>query len=184
MKLSFFRHPGVVIPDHNEQDGPQKKAVEVQDSDFAEGYDDLAKKLGVKCKMLSKLEKFLHEHAIQIYDLAAVEKYMDKKGEWCWYPLRAKDCVETKDHVWRITRSTPHKYPGSYGYQDNHQYDKPVPFPVLLTVKAIHDHFGEDALFLVAAPAQHPDPFLGVMQRSNFGRLFVVERWDEPSFRS
>lgn len=64
-------------------------------------------------------------------------------------------------------------------------YDKPVPMPVLLTVKAIRTKH-PDARFYVsdelheqeAAPIR--DPFLMVVLG---GVHMIVERWDEPNYR-
>lgn len=61
------------------------------------------------------------------------------------------------------------------------QYTKAVPFPALLTVERIKETIPE-AGFYVSDFIEVPraDPFLLVVVG---GERFIVERWDEPSFR-
>jgi hypothetical protein len=160
-------------------DGPQKIAPVTEDKEFALQYDTLASELGVQRRVYSKLKEVLEELSIQVYDQAAVERYMDEKGYWSWYPLRGID----SRHVDGFSRETPHINSSLYGGSNRSQYDKQVPYPVLMTVKSLVDKMGDDVLFFVAAMSSHPDPFLAVMQRSAQGQIFIVERWAEPSFR-
>lgn len=163
---------------------PTKTSLVVETEDFSKQYDSLADILGVSCRMSSSgLAAFLREQDIQVFDLAAVERYMDKKGTWSWYPLRLSDRPKPDGSDWALARHIAHDFPSLYGSQNNQLYNKPVPYPVLVTVKTIVDRFGDDVLFLVAAPASHPDPFLAVLQRSNWTKMFVIERWNEPGFR-
>jgi hypothetical protein len=161
-------------------DGPQKTALVTEDKEFALQYDTLASELGVQRRVYSKLKEVLEELSIQAYDQAAVERYMDEKGYWSWYPLRG---VDNYSWIEGFTRETSNAHPALYGSVSRAQYDKQVPYPVLMTVKSLVDKMGDDVLFFVAAIASHPDPFLAVMQRSAQGKIFIVERWAEPSFR-
>lgn len=150
------------------------------DEVFVQSYDELAGRLGVAARakvVISKLQSVLMEESIHVYDLAHVEKYMDGKGYWGWFPLRP---IDVKFSV-LIGRVTPTNYATLYGVTETEVYPKAVPYPVLLTVDKILQRC-DSAYFFVAAPQTHPDPFLGVLSAQNSG-LFVIERWDEPSFR-
>lgn len=124
----------------------------------------------------------LKEEGLSLYDLANVERYLDKKegrNYWTWYPLRDKD-VEWRHAVKRVTR-------GSYsssGQVSNTWYQQPIPLPVLLTVDRLVERLGDEPRFYVAAIASPPDPFLAVTStRDEKHTLYVIERWDEPGFR-
>jgi hypothetical protein len=103
---------------------------------------------------------------------------------WCWRPLRGKDKTvrpeveqgwaystpETNDSIW--PEATP--------------YDKPLPLPVLLTVKEVSAEF-PTARFYVSDEVhsyEHRDPvldpFLLVVVETE---RFIIERWDEPGYR-
>jgi hypothetical protein len=90
---------------------------------------------------------------------------------WGWRPLRAQD--QTAGHT-NSKNGTIQRGAAPYG--------KPIPYPVLLTVKAIRDEFPTAKFFV--SDEMHaeriPDPFLMV---EIGGERFIVERWDEPSFR-
>lgn len=169
--------------------GPKKTAVVIEsDPEFETKYDSLARELGVAHRVVTRrreLLTYLRDNEIEIYDLAKVEEYMDKKGRWAWFPLRAVDCREPSYRSWDLDRVTTTDYPSSFGSSKAEVYSKPVPYPVLCTVKTISDAFpGHELIFLVAAIDTHPDPFLGCRFRNDPDRtVIVIERWDEPSFR-
>lgn len=150
-----------------------------------EGYNTLAEKIGIAARERgqSTLARYLAENSIPVYSQEAVERYMDKKGYWAWFPLRKADMPPTAGNIWVLKRKTPTNYASLYGASKATQYQEAVPYPVLLTVESIVEKFGKDALFLIAALDEHPDPFLACMLHSEFGRMFIIERWDEPGFR-
>lgn len=145
----------------------------------------LASKLGVASMVSLKVPSVLpvlKEEGCRLYNTSAVERWMDKKGYWKWYGLRAVDAT----HAFKIHRVTAHGYPTLYGAggQRWQVYDKIVPAEVLLTVERIADRLSAEALFFVAAVDDHPDPFLAVMSaHDEKNTLYVIERWDEPGFR-
>jgi hypothetical protein len=150
--------------------------------DFGEEYNRLAAKVGILARAQTQavtIPRILAEEAIHVYDLARVEKYMDKKGYWDWYFLRPQD-----DGKLLPRRKTFTSRPNVYGAYHFFGYKEPVPFPVLLTVDKIVERVGSEAMFFVAALSYDPDPFLAVMSRYDWTRtMYVIERWDEPSFR-
>ncbi|MBU6430224.1 MAG: hypothetical protein KGR26_14505, partial [Cyanobacteria bacterium REEB65] len=62
-------------------------------------------------------------------------------------------------------------------------YKKPIPMPVLLTVREISKAFPSAQFFVSDEASEMPgapkDPFLLVRLH---GENFIVERWDEPGF--
>lgn len=75
-----------------------------------------------------------------------------------------------------------------HGNANDQVYDQPIPYPVLLTVEKIEKRFetNDELVFMVSdltSETVRPldaDPFLAVYAGDS--RLFIVERWDEPSF--
>lgn len=141
---------------------------------------------------------FLSESGILVYPMPKVHAYLtgqygaEKKDEdrsswtgmvatWVWHPLRSADQNESATN-WDARRQTRHSKNGSVAREQS-VYGKPLPLPVLLTVEKIATRF-PDALFFVSDEYHAPpimDPFLMVLYG---GEQFVVERWDEPSFRA
>lgn len=148
--------------------------------DVREEYNRVATKLGIQQRIdhptvTSRLRTALTELSLSVYDQSAVEQYMDKKGQWTWNPL--KECGSDVE----IPRVTPHDYPTIYGGTSWHRiYTDPVPLPVLLTAEQILSRCSS-ARFFVAAIDK--DPFLGVLLKSSHPEFYIVERWNEPSFR-
>ena len=152
------------------------------DPDFGEEYNRIASKIGIVARAQTQaitIPRILAEEAIHVYDLARVEKYMDKQGYWDWYFLRPQD-----DGSLLPRRKTSTSRPNVYGAYHFFGYREPVPLPVLLTIEKIVERAGNEAVFFVAALAEDPDPFLAVMSRYDWTRtMYVIERLDEHSFR-
>jgi hypothetical protein len=146
-------------------------------------FQRLADKLGTKFAApitQLQLEECLRDNAVAIYPLDRVVAFMDAKAtgvpseskyyktSWGWHPLRTID----RDR------------PAGLGYM-GHVYEKPVPVEVLTTVEKISDQLGPAVRFYVADLVRvklNIDPFLCVTARGC--PLYVIERWDEPAFRS
>jgi hypothetical protein len=166
------------------QDGLERHPVDITglsaDLDFNKTYNQLAQKLGVISRAgiaSAELLAVLAEESIAIYDRDRVEAYMDKKGYWGWFPLRHDD-VRYSNSIGRVTHND---HPSIYGGGKSDIYRPPVPYPVLVTVGRIWERT-HNCAFFVAAPDIHPDPFLGAMALED-SAMYVIERWDEPSFR-
>ena len=158
----------------------------VEKSDFAgvelKEYAAIAEKIGFTNGALleAQLRDFFAEEGICLYDYSKVSLFLAEKAKhegpaliWCWKPLRKGDCGELASNVTWETN----------GYISKSQYHGAVPYPVLLTVEKIAQRFGEQVHFFVSDyKAKDPDPFLAV---TGVGiEWFVVERWDEPNFRT
>jgi len=168
---------------------PVAKAL-IPNTEITADYAALAKKVGFTPTPLSEsnIAGRLGKLGLREYDAEAVEAYLneqyaDKRGWfarrfdhkdlfWIWRPLREADRNQDR---W-LTRNGEicwHVEP----------YDKPVPYPVLLTVENILDVFPRANFFVsdeVRDADRISDPFLMTV----IGKLqFIVERWDEPKFR-
>lgn len=161
------------------------------DADLNKRHAELATKLGVLVKAPATdvaLVSVLQEEGIRIYDLKKVEAYMDRltrksKTSWTWFPLRQHDVKSIRP----VDLNFPGR--GRYGWElragtfSMAVYKEAVPYPVLLTVEKLVERLGEDVNFFVAALNRDLDPFLGVRHKDAPDVMFVIERWDEPSFR-
>ncbi len=148
--------------------------------DIREEYNRVARKVGAQVRVSGKdhaLRNSLRGLVIPVYDRAKVEKYMDARGTWGWYALNANFVYKEN-----IRRVTPINYATRYGAMVREAYPRQIPLPVLLTVEKIMDQH-PTAEFYVAALHDFPDPFLGVRLPEEPDEFFIVERWDEPSFR-
>ena len=124
---------------------------------------------------------FLEQSGLGNYSLARVEAYLDDqfgkpeyyKATWGWRSLRSGD----QDQV------TDHKHVGENGrIFRSGIYQGRVPYPVLETVERIAAAVPGVYFFISdrALPGEG-DPFLMVTAPGM--NHFIVERWDEPSFR-
>ncbi len=163
-------------------------------------YQRIASKIGTSYAEPIKqfrLESYLRDNHIDVYPLSKVTAFMNKKAAsipevrsrdwrrretvtkmvWTWFPLRPADVD------------------GRPGRVKLDVYDKPVPVAALMTVEKIVDDLGAGVHFYVAdlkketkthqhtTPAPtNVDPFLCVTAAGC--PLYVIERWDEPAFRS
>ncbi len=162
------------------------QAPDAAQRQFLTDYQKLAQKIGYRCVeaerelVENELEAFLHENGMAVYDYQAVTRYLDATVErmtktlrerhaWRWVPLRQCDKGQVVAQL-------------STGMVT---YTKPIPYPVLLTIEKVHERFGERLAMFVSDIYTVPkaDPFLGVSAPGS-ERLFVIERWDEPGFRS
>ena len=159
-------------------------------------YVALATSLGIELPVFfqAELEKYFAANFIDVYPMEAVNKYMQamltresmkdasQRYYWFWRPLRAVDVATCKLSRGRIAANSPVPIGGDVRGYEPDPYARPVPFPVLQTVKAISDTFGERVAFFVSDyAAVKPDPFLMVSAPGCPG--YVIERWDEPGFR-
>jgi hypothetical protein len=156
------------------------------DREYLTEYRRIAQKVGYRCSevetRVSKAEllEFLQAEGIGVYNYKAVEEYMNglvakenyaNRGwqtfTWIWASLRAKD---------RSFNLATLSQPSTY--------EKPIPFPVLLTIEKIADRFGDKVNLFVSdiVNVPKPDPFLAVSVAGDKEK-YVIERWDEPGFR-
>ena len=161
-------------------------------------YRRISNKLGTAfAEPLSTIDltKYLADNSMTIYPMDKVQKYLDtkvaempkgrtydgwgnsrmtSKWTWNWLALREQDVVKKSGNFSKV-----------YG-------TKPIPVEVLMTIEKIVDDLGATRLhfyvsdFVKASrPTPKPvDPFLAVCASTSKAKLFVIERWDEPSFRS
>lgn len=165
---------------------PKAKLLETQTviEPPTEEYRALAAKIGLRVLTAKQsLRQVLHDETIPVYDLRRVESYMRRvtpRGkDWGWRACREHD-VLSRMH-----------YGSSNGSFIAGIYAHPLPFPVLHTIERVSAACPEALFFVSDYEAVRPDPFLMVTMYPVDHRLweatpetcFVIERWDEPSFR-
>lgn len=143
-----------------------------------------------------RFRQTLAEAGLRRYDRKAVAAYLDhlwgcartipiagqfsnRHVPWGWRPLRVADVTDGAGSMIFSPTNTNRILVGV------EPYNKPVPLPVLLTVQRLlaaepsAKFYVSDLLQEHEQPANR-DPFLMVVVG---GEAFIVERWDEPSFR-
>jgi hypothetical protein len=146
-------------------------------------YVALSKQLGVNTipLRLCELAQIVREETLGIYPYQDVASYLDQQAaalsqgkvnrwktyEWRWRPVKSYSSSSYYRH-------------GSSSFSSE-VYDKPIPREVLPTIARIVKRMPE-AEFYVSDVEQFQDPFLAVTVPGS-DTLFVIERWDEPSFR-
>lgn len=171
------------------EDAKEPKTVavattEALDEEFTALYRELATDIGIDTTPLEteRFKAFVTERGLTVYNRADVDEYLHHKyrvpqgnitGEvvWGWRPLRAAD------------RKDKHSDSKNGSLQRGAvPYKKAIPYPVLLTIRAILGVFSTAKFFV--SDEMHaeriPDPFLLVEIGEE---QFIVERWDEPAFR-
>lgn len=173
-------------------------------SSFLAQYNDAATAIGFAPPALDveRFKALCAEYGIRHYDRAAVKSYLDVKygGESRaaktrgsrdpYTGLREEITYHQATWGWRPL-SGPH---GGLKFMPSESdrlldgaanYDKPIPYPVLLTAQRIKQvapsavFYASDEIREADMPAVR-DPFLGVRIG---GEFFIVEKWDEPEFR-
>ncbi len=157
--------------------------------DVPKDWAKLANKLGVHIPETPNpaFEKALNEIVVGAYDEKEVDRYLRKHTpfgkRWCWRPLNHDGLYHNEAYMqaglWVSSRSDG---PGEHGQVWLRVYDKPIPYPVLVTVDKIVEKLGDSVKFLVSDYQTKglPDPFLMV---AGLSKRKIVERWDEPGFR-
>jgi len=172
------------------QPEPLAPHIPILSDDERAEYARLANKLGTHVRgpaLEGELAQALRELMIPVYDRAKVEGYLDEHGYWGWFPLSV---VQPRAIIHRVNNVShrPSYYYGGMATNDpdygvpNAAYAEAVPLPALLTAERILDRL-PSTLFYIAAARSFPDPFLAAVDGVT-GETFVIERWDEPGFRS
>lgn len=159
--------------------------AEPLEPEFADEYRALAAELGLNPTPIdtAQFTAWLSAQGLPVYTRAEVQEYLHCKYQvpvgnvtslvsWGWRPLRMLDRKEghTNSKNGTLQRGAA-------------PYAKPIPYPVLLTIKSVRDQFPTAKFFV--SDEMHaeriPDPFLLVEIGTE---KFVIERWDEPAFRA
>lgn len=182
----------IVLPSKPE---PAPLSVEAPSAE----YSLLAQQIGFHPEELSRLEfeLFLQRQGVQVYPLESVEAYMDAlmlkleadepdpedEWRWFWRPLRDADSSFIARQAY-----VHGEFQGGFNF-DGALYRRLVPMPVLETVNRLREAFHAEtnldsgpAFLVTDYDTETPDPFLAVSV--NGLDLYVIERWDEPGFRS
>lgn len=176
------------------------KAEPSAHADVLDEYEALAESIGFAPKVVrtERLRTTLAEMGLCIYERAKVEGYLTSKfgaekrvegvgrsATWVWRPMRTADITrDDATHGIIVFDFPPLSTNGTIQYFGP-SYDKAVPMPVLHTVKRVLERIPKARFFVsdeTSLAERFRDPFLAVMLPDHVG-LFVIERWDEPSFR-
>ncbi len=196
MNLRFWSKRESVLSDGvallNEPEAVVKETVPVAESedlsipsDEFSQYRRIADKIGWRSDSVDD-ERFRHffaENGINVFPIEKVESYLNsefgpyKQGTptWYWRPLREKDMQAQLGMSGRDRKNGQINNDGWYQLE--------VPLPVLMTIEKIYDAIPE-ARFYVSESVEEGDPFLMVTGSGFTGAVFVIERWNEPSFRA
>jgi hypothetical protein len=143
-------------------------------------YRALSQQLGVNTipLRLCELAQIVREETLGIYPYPSVASYLDQQVA----ALSQGKANRWKTYEWHWR---PVKQYSSYRHGSHHfspeVYNKPIPPEVLPTLARLVKRMPE-AEFYVSDVEQFQDPFLAVTVPGS-DTLFVIERWDEPSFR-
>jgi hypothetical protein len=160
--------------------------IEVAAPDADEAYFVLATKLGVRSAAVTRarLEKFLHEECMGLYDYDKVAAYMSNLAEqagkeFVWKPIRDKDGHAAS----KLGNATS----WGHGRFVTGAYQHEIPMPVLMSIDKIATAFPDEAIFFASDyEVKRPDPFAAVTTRELWNHdktLLVFEKWNEPKFR-
>jgi hypothetical protein len=163
------------------------------DDSFQEDYTRIASKLGVSRTPTQDgfpLKAWLGAAGIACYGEVAVQHYLQRvlgrnsqtyntlHQSWFWRSVREQD------------HERPRRFAGAHVgpviiIHSGATYAKPIPYPVLLTMERVHDQFSNATFYISDHYTSDEkdalrDPFLLVVVDSE---RYVIERWDEPSFR-
>jgi hypothetical protein len=106
-----------------------------------------------------------------------VTRYLDGQVE-----RKRKNRFDYTDWNWHPIKSSNGFWSGRPNHVSADVYNKPIPMPVMLTIDRIESLY-PSARFYVSDIRDVKDPFLAVTV-DGADTFFVIERWDEPSFRS
>lgn len=175
------------------------------------GFAPVALRVERMRMLLAELGLYIYERAkVEAYLTSKFgrEKHfeMNQSATWCWRPMRAADLAVTKQQPVVDETGTPSGWitvgstfggtvfnqPSVPSVLVNGQvlrvgptYAKPVPMPVLATVARLLEKVPDAKFFIsdeTTLAERFKDPFLAV-QLPGSEELYVIERWDEPSFR-
>ena len=159
-------------------------ALLVSDHDLPpQNYVQLAKAVKMESASTDEAEmlQVIHDHHFRVYDYSKVDNYLYRQAlkqgvrvRWVWKPMREADLKP-------VSAVSPQT---QAGYLFAKPYTKRVPQAILEDAKCVLDQV-QDAVFLIS-DFEHvrPDPFLAVSTPKLLaeGKLWIIDRWDEPGF--
>jgi hypothetical protein len=179
MLTPFLKMPAVttIFGDGSGAPQPVPATLAVEEPD--QEYIELSKRLGINKIPLQLIElaRVIREVCIGVYEYDAVTRYLDGQVE-----RKRKNRFDYTDWNWHPIKSSNGFWSGWPNHVSADVYNKPIPMPVMLTIDRIESLY-PSARFYVSDIRDVKDPFLAVTV-DGADTFFVIERWDEPSFRS
>jgi hypothetical protein len=162
-------------------------AVELKQVDIPSAtYIALAKevKLDAASEDEAEMLNTIFDHEFHVYNFDKVDNYLYRQAlekgvqmKWGWKPLRSEDLNVLADMGSAML-------PADNGVVFKKQYARRVPARILEDVRCVRAEMA-NAVFLVS-DFEHvtPDPFLAISTPKLLqqGKLWIVDRWDEPTF--
>ena len=179
MLTRFSRLPAVTTIFGDGSGAPQPVPVSLTVEEPDQEYIELSKRLGINKIPLQLIElaRVVREVCIGVYEYEAVTWYLDRQVE-----RTKKNRYDHIDWYWHPVKSSNAIWFGRPSHVSADVYNKPIPMPVMLTIARIESLYPA-ARFYVSDIREVKDPFLAVTVEGA-DTFFVIERWDEPSFRS
>lgn len=140
-----------------------------------------------------QLKRYLIDNNILVFPEDKVSAYMDRitpNGfQWFWFatsPAMGNEPDRKKMINFEVMDFNGRQHDGLFiGASGKmlacNTYRKPIPIPVLMRMAEIREQFSECRFWVTdIVKVDKPDPFLMVTLGSE---RFIIERWNEPSFR-
>ncbi len=149
-------------------------------------YRELAASIGLNPSPITdevEVLQAIDELGMHVYDWDRVDQYLYRKAlkqganmRWVWKPLREADVKATGQ------RTTNHEHAGLV-YPE--QYAHAIPENVLARAADFIGKVPKAVLLVSDYEVINPDPFLAVTTEKLLaaGKIWIVERWDEPGYR-
>jgi hypothetical protein len=163
----------------------EESAVELPRDQLApSSYLALAKEVKLESPSSDEAQMLntIFDHEFHVYSFDKVDNYLYRQAlshgtqmKWGWKPMRAADLKEVQS-IGNV--------PVTNGVVFTKLYAQRVPTRILEDVKCVLDEV-PNAVFLVSDfESVKPDPFLAVTTPKllSEGKLWIVDRWDEPGF--
>jgi hypothetical protein len=151
-------------------------------------YRDLATAIGLDPSPISDeidVLQAISDLGMRVYDWGQVDGYLFRQAlkqgasmRWVWKPLRESDLKAIGGLAWTS--------PDRVGFLYSQQYRHAIPENVLERAAAFVGKVPRAVLLVSDYEVINPDPFLAVTTEHllRAGKIWVVERWDEPGFEA
>lgn len=152
-------------------------------------YLKLAKAINLESPSTDEAQilQTIYSDHLRVYDFDKVDNYLYRQAltmgarmRWVWKPMREVDLKTVQDLGARGTMG-----PSTSGIVFSKLYGQKIPERILADAKCVLDEV-PGAVFLVSDfEAVKPDPFLAITTPKLLaeGKLWIVDRWDEPGFQ-
>jgi hypothetical protein len=159
-------------------------AVELKDAELAPtAYLKLAKEVKLDSAPVDEAQMLqtIHDHHFRVYDFDKVDNYLYRQAlkmgtrvRWVWKPAREADLKQVQSAGYSNTK----------GIVYGKLYAQRIPGRILEDLRCVLAEMPEAIMLVSDFEAVKPDPFLAITTPKLLaeGKLWIVDRWDEPGF--